>query len=804
MFVSTKWLNEYVDLSGVSPEELAKLITKAGIEVEGVNTLSEGIKNVVVGYVMEREQHPEADKLSKCTVDVGEEQPVQIICGAPNVAKGQKVIVAKVGAVLPGNFKIKKAKLRGEVSEGMICSLQELGVEGKVVAKEFSNGIFVLPSDAEVGADALEVLQRDDSVLELGLTPNRADCLNMIGVAYEVAAILDKDVKLPLVTVENVKTADYVSVTVEAKEDAPYYSAKLVKGVKVGPSPIWMQARLMSAGIRPINNIVDITNYILIEYGQPLHAFDFNKLNSNQIIVRHAKADEKIVTLDGEERSLQPHQLVIATDKEAVAVAGVMGGQSTEVDDHTVDVLIESAVFRGQSVRQTSKDLGLRSESSARFEKGIDVSRTLPASERAAQLMAELAGGTIIEGTVVVDHLEKETVKVSVTVSKINDVLGTSIDAATVKDIFRRLRLEATQEGETFVVSVPSRRGDITIEEDLVEEVGRLYGYDHIPATLPTGVASRGQLTSYQASRRKARKYLQHAGLYEAVTYSLTSNSKVKRFALETKDAEPVRLALPMSEERAELRFSLIPHLLDAVAYNVARKEENVHLFEAGSVFLTTEENDLPHEEEYLAGALTGLWLQHAWQGEKKSVDFYVVKGILDGLFNELGLAEKISYVATKKQDLHPGRTASILLNGEEIGFIGQVHPNTQKEWDIKETYVFQLSLEKLLKTDLDDILYNAIPRFPSMSRDMALVVDQSTYAGDILETIRSAGGKLLKDVTIFDLYEGDKMEVGKKSVAFSLTYFDPERTLTDEEVTKAHQKVLKSVEENHNAQLRG
>jgi len=804
MFVSTKWLQEYVDLSGVTPEELAKLITKAGIEVEGVNNLSEGIKNVVVGYVMEREQHPEADKLSKCTVDVGEEQPVQIICGAPNVAKGQKVIVAKIGAVLPGNFKIKKAKLRGEVSEGMICSLQELGVEGKVVGKEFSNGIFVLPSDAEVGADALEVLHRDDAVLELGLTPNRADCLNMIGVAYEVAAILDKDVKLPTVATEQSGSADFINVSVESKEDAPYYSAKLVKGVKVGPSPLWMQARLMSAGIRPINNIVDITNYILIEYGQPLHAFDNNKLNSKEIIVRHAKSNEKITTLDGEERTLQPHHLVIATENEAVAIAGVMGGQTTEVDENTVDVLIESAVFKGQTVRQTSKDLGLRSESSARFEKGIDPSRTYSASERAAQLMAELAGGTIVEGTVVANHIVNNALEVSVTVSKINNVLGTSIDADTVKDIFRRLRLEAKQDGELFTVTVPSRRGDITIEEDLVEEVGRMYGYDHIPATLPTGVASRGQLTVYQAKRRKARQFLQHAGLFEAVTYSLTSNSKVKRFALETGDAKPVRLSLPMSEERSELRFSLVPHLLDAVAYNVARKEENVQLFETGSVFLTLEKNELPREEEYLAGALTGAWLQHAWQGEKKAVDFYVVKGILDGLFNELGLSDKISYVAAKKEDLHPGRTASILVNNEEIGFIGQVHPVTQKEWDIKETYVFQLSLAKLFNTEVDDILYNAIPRFPAMNRDMALVVDSTVFAGDILSTIRLAGGKLLKDAIIFDLYEGDKMEAGKKSVAFSLTYFDPERTLTDEEVTKSHQKVLKAVEETHNAQLRG
>ncbi|MED0656052.1 phenylalanine--tRNA ligase subunit beta [Anoxybacillus ayderensis] len=804
MFVSYKWLQQYVDLTGITAKELADRITKAGIEVESVEVRNKGIQGVVIGHVLEREQHPNADKLSKCFVDIGEGEPVQIICGAPNVAKGQKVAVAKVGAVLPGNFKIKRAKLRGEESNGMICSLQELGVESKLVPKEYADGIFVFPSDAPVGADALELLYLDDEVLELSLTPNRADCLSMIGVAYEVAAILGRSVKLPTIELhENSESVhDYISMRVDTPEDNPLYAGRIVKNVKIGPSPLWMQARLMAAGIRPHNNVVDITNYVLLEYGQPLHAFDYDRLGSKEIVVRRAKAGETIVTLDDVERTLTEEHLVITNGKEPVALAGVMGGANSEVCDETVNVFIEAAYFNGATIRQAVKDHGLRSESSTRFEKGIDPARTKEALDRAAALMAEYAGGEVVGGVVEVNTLQRKDVVVTITLDRINNVLGTTITKEEVAGILTNLQFTFTEENGTFTIAVPSRRRDIVIEEDIIEEVARLYGYDNLPATLPVGEAKPGKLTPYQAKRRKVRRYLEDAGLFQAITYSLTNEAKATMFALET--AEPIRLALPMSEERSVLRQSLVPHLLEAASYNRARQVENVALYEIGSVYLANGEHELPNEKERLAGVVTGVWHTHLWQGEKKAVDFYVAKGILDGLFALLGLENRVEYKQAKREHLHPGRTADMLLDGKTIGFIGQLHPIVQKQFDLKETYVFELDLEVLLKAEVDDIRYTAIPRFPSIARDIALVVDEHIVAGELQKAIIAAGGELLKDVSIFDVYKGDRLPDGKKSIAFALRYYDPERTLTDEEVTNVHEQVIKAVEQQFGATLRG
>lgn len=809
MLVSYKWLQDYVDISDISAEDLAEKITRTGIEVEGVDHLGEGIKNVVVGHVLECNQHPDADKLNICQVDVGEEEPKQIICGAPNVAAGQKVVVAKVGAVLPGNFKIKKAKLRGELSEGMICSLQELGIDSKLVAKEYAEGIFVFPTDVEAGADALEQLNLDDRVLELGLTPNRADCLSMMGVAYEVAAVLDREVKLPEPKAEgtNEKASDYIKVTVEANDANPYYSAKVIKNVKIAPSPLWLQNRLIAAGIRPISNVVDITNYILLEYGQPLHAFDYDKFGSKEIVVRLAKQDEKITTLDDQERTLSDDHLLITNGSVPVALAGVMGGADSEVSNDTVNVLLESAIFNPQSIRKTSKDHGLRSEASTRYEKGVDPLRAPAAAERAAELMAKYAGGEVLEGIVEVNTLKNEPKVVSITVDRLNKVLGTTISEEEVAAIFDRLRFEYKNNNGEFHVTAPSRRGDIVIPEDLVEEVGRIYGYNNIPMTLPLGEATPGGLTDTQEKRRSVRRYLEGAGLYQTVTYSLTSEERVKQYIdEEEKEANTIKLAMPMSEERSVLRQSIVPHLLEVLAHNKARQIDSVSAYEVGNVFLTDEEKvtDLPRETERVAGALTGLWSSHPWQAEKKAVDFFVVKGILEGMFEELGLADRISFKQAKKDGMHPGRTAFVLLDGNYIGFAGQIHPQDQKEWDINETYVFELSLEKLFAANAPELEYTPIPRYPSMGRDIALVVNEDTAAGDIQSVITEAGGKLLKEVTVFDVYQGEHMETGKKSVAFALRYFDPERTLTDEEVTKAHEKVLKAVEEKTGATLRG
>lgn len=804
MLVSYNWLNEYVDLNGISPDELAEKITKSGIEVEGVEVLDEGIKNVVIGYVVEREQHPNADKLNKCLVDVGEGDPIQIICGAPNVDKGQKVAVAKVGAVLPGNFKIKKAKLRGEESNGMICSLQELGIEGKIVAKDYAQGIFVFPSDVEVGKNALEYLQRNDAVLELGLTPNRADCLSMLGVAYEVAAILEKEVKLPNTEYPtiNEKASDYIKVSVEENADVPLYTARVIKNIKIAPSPLWMQGKLMAAGIRPHNNVVDITNFILLEYGQPLHAFDYDKIGSKEILVRRAQSGEKITTLDETDRTLSEDNLLITNGKEGIAVAGVMGGANSEVQAGTTTVLLESAYFDSKVIRRSSKVIGLRSEASARYEKGIDPNRVREAADRACQLLQLYAGGEVLEGEVAVDTLTAEPKVVSITLEKINQTLGTTLETNAVTAIFNSLQFATQMEGDTFIVTVPTRRNDIVIEADLIEEVARLYGYDNLPKTLPIGAATPGSLTAYQKKRRMARRYLESAGLYQAITYSLTNEAKVHSFALEKRN--PINLAMPMSEERALLRQSIVPQLLEVLKYNAARQNENIAVYETGVVFLANGEQELPEEKEHLAGAVTGIWSMHPWQGEKKTVDFFVVKGVLEGLFQKLGVMEQITFARANLDGMHPGRTAEIVLNGEIIGFVGQVHPQMQNDLDLKETYCFELDLSKLFAVEVEALHYTSIPRFPYVTRDIALVVEKDVLTGTLQEVIIEAGGKLLKDVQVFDLYEGEKMEVGKKSIAFSLTYFDPEQTLTDEMISKTHDKVLAAVEEKAGASLRG
>ncbi|WP_079528314.1 phenylalanine--tRNA ligase subunit beta [Solibacillus isronensis] len=793
MLVSLKWLSKYVDISSLEANELAEKITRAGIEVDAVIDRSLGMSNVVVGHVVSKEKHPEADKLNVCQVDVGEEELQQIVCGAPNVDAGQKVIVARPGAKLPGGIKIKKAKLRGQESNGMICSLQELGIEGRLVPKAYADGIYVLPADSTPGADALEVLGLRDTVLELGLTPNRSDAMSMLGVAYEVAAILSQDVKLPEIdyTASAEKAEDVLKLTVEDKEANPMYAAKVVKNIEVKESPLWLQHALMSAGVRPHNNVVDITNYVLMEYGQPLHAFDYDKLATGEIVTRMARDGEVMTTLDDQERKLAGHNLVITNGQEAEAVAGVMGGAKSEVSNTTTTVVIESAYFNPASVRRTSKEIGLRSDSSARFEKGVDPNRVLPAAERAAQLLAELAGGEVLEGTVLVDELDKSPARVVVSPDFINGRLGMKISLEDMLSILERLKFDVEAANGLLIIDAPTRRQDIKIPEDIVEEIARMYGYDEIPVSLPAS-DQVGRLTPYQAGRRIVRNVMEGAGLYQAVTYSLTSAAHAQKFALIAE--ETTKLLMPMSEERSTLRQSLIPHLVEAASYNVARQAETVALYEIGSVFLGQTAEELPFEEEHLALVLTGKWIDNTWQGEKKNVDFFVAKGIVEAVFAKLGLTSRVSYVKAQVDGLHPGRTADVLLDGEKVGVIAQLHPQEQKAFDVKETYVAELNLNAILSATQEELVYSMIPRFPAMSRDIALELDVAAPAGEIVSIIKGAGTSLLKEVKVFDVYAGEKMTAGKKSVAFSLTYFDPERTLTDEEVVAAHNKVLKAL----------
>lgn len=807
MLVSYQWLKQYIELADLTAQEVAEKLTRSGVEVDLVHSMNKGVKNIVVGKVLECSRHPEADKLSLCQVDIGEDEPVQIVCGAANVAKDQYVVVAKVGARLPGGMKIKRAKLRGQTSEGMICSLQELGFEGRVVAKEFSEGIFAFPTEMTPGQDAIEVLNLDDEVLELDLTPNRADCLSMLGVAYEVGAILGRDIKLPNTVVEAgaEKASDYISVSVDAIEDNPYYGATIIKDVTIAPSPLWLQTTLMAAGIRPINNVVDITNYVLLEYGQPLHAFDYDRFGSNEVLVRRANDEEKIVTLDDVERTLTSDYLAITNGKDPVALAGVMGGATSEVQDDTKNILLEAAYFKGTTIRKASRELGLRSDSSTRFEKGVDPSRVKAAGLRAAKLIVELAGGTVLSDVVEVDELDTTPKEVSITLEKINGVLGTSVDTETVKGILNRLQFSFELDGSTFIISVPTRRQDIQIEADIVEEVARLYGYDNIPTTLPNTATTPGGLTEIQGKKRRVRRYLEHAGVHEAVSYSLTTAEK-ESFFYETGSSQArVKVAMPMSEERSALRTTLLPHLLDALSHNKNRSNFDVCLYEVGSVFHTEEEvmTTQPKETTMLAAAFMGLWHEHGWQGEKKAVDFFVVKGIVEGILEELKVAGEVAFVPAEPKGFHPGRTAKVVISGKEVGILGQVHPAVTKEWSLPETYVFELDFDALTVNETSEIRYSAIPRYPAIDRDIALVMDEGVKASEVEQVIREHGGNLLTRVNLFDLYQGEHMTEGKKSLAFSLRYLDPEKTLTDEEVTKVHDAVIKGLEERLGATLR-
>ncbi|MUV39375.1 Phenylalanine--tRNA ligase [Lentibacillus sp. JNUCC-1] len=807
MQVSLNWLKKYVDLSGQTPEELAEKITKTGVEVDGIAYVAEKSSNVVVGYVETCEQHPNADKLNLCQVDTGEEK-LQIICGAPNVAQGQKVAVAKPGAVLPGNMKIKKVKLRGVESNGMICSLQELGIEDTYIPKDIADGIFVFPEDVEIGAPVEPLLNLDDAILEFDLTPNRADCLSMVGVAYEVSAILERPLELPDETVDAVpeKAEDVVKVRVEDPDLNPYYAAFVIKDAVVKPSPLWMRNALMAAGIRPINNVVDITNYVLMEYGQPLHAFDLDRLQSSEIVVRRAKDAETIKTLDDETRTLSSENLVITNGQEPVALAGVMGGADTEVYDGTTNILLEAAYFDPRTVRQTVKQTGLRSESSTRFEKGIDPERVYRAGLRACRLLEKYADAKVLTGASVYDDMDSTPVKIPVNMDSVNDRLGTEIHPDEAARIFDRLQFQYERQGGDFLVTVPSRRGDLTIFEDMLEEIARIHGYDNLPFTLPASVSQPGGLTNRQLLKRQIKQYLEGAGLSETITYALTNKDYVNRLLspdVSGKGYQPVRLAMPMTTDHEYLRLSILPELLHSLSYNIARKQTDMAYYEFGRIFLS-EETSLtaqPREEERLSGAVTGLWLNHPWQQAKVPVDFYVVKGIIEGLFNFLNMP--VAFQQTKLRDMHPGRCAEILVDNDVVGFIGQVHPKLEKDLDLNETYVFDLNIETVIERFTHSLNYDPIPKYPSIARDVAFVLDTAIEAEAVRQTIVEEGKPLVKQVEVFDVYAGEHLPDDKKSIAYHMVYQHPDKTLTDDEIEASFQHIINVVNNTHNAYVR-
>ncbi|MGS2634366.1 phenylalanine--tRNA ligase subunit beta [Staphylococcus aureus] len=788
MLISNEWLKEYVTIDD-SVSNLAERITRTGIEVDDLIDYTKDIKNLVVGFVKSKEKHPDADKLNVCQVDIGEDEPVQIVCGAPNVDAGQYVIVAKVGGRLPGGIKIKRAKLRGERSEGMICSLQEIGISSNYVPKTFESGIYVF-SEAQVpGTDALQALYLDDQVMEFDLTPNRADALSMIGTAYEVAALYNTKMTKPETTSNELELSanDELTVTIKNEDKVPYYSARVVHDVTIEPSPIWMQARLIKAGIRPINNVVDISNYVLLEYGQPLHMFDQDAIGSQQIVVRQANEGEKMTTLDDTERELLTSDIVITNGQTPIALAGVMGGDFSEVKEQTSNIVIEGAIFDPVSIRHTSRRLNLRSESSSRFEKGIATEFVDEAVDRACYLLQTYANGKVLKDRVSSGELGAFITPIDITADKINRTIGFDLSQNDIVTIFNQLGFDTEINDDVITVLVPSRRKDITIKEDLIEEVARIYGYDDIPSTLPVfDKVTSGQLTDRQYKTRMIKEVLEGAGLDQAITYSLVSKEDATAFSMQQR--QTIDLLMPMSEAHASLRQSLLPHLIEAASYNVARKNKDVKLFEIGNVFFANGEGELPDQVEYLSGILTGDYVVNQWQGKKETVDFYLAKGVVDRVSEKLNL--EFSYRRADIDGLHPGRTAEILLENKVVGFIGELHPTLAADNDLKRTYVFELNFDALMAVSVGYINYQPIPRFPGMSRDIALEVDQNIPAADLLSTIHAHGGNILKDTLVFDVYQGEHLEKGKKSIAIRLNYLDTEETLTDERVSKVQAEI--------------
>lgn len=793
MFISKEWLESYVEVDQ-PVNVLAERITRTGIEVDDIIDYTKDIKNLVVGYVQSKATHPDADKLNVCQVDIGEEEPVQIVCGAPNIDAGQTVIVATVGGRLPGGVKIKRAKLRGERSEGMICSLQEIGVPTNLVPKQFEDGIYVFSSEVTPGTDALTALYLDDQVMEFDLTPNRADALSMIGTAYETAALYN----VPMVKPEtksnenNEQTADEISVTIQNEDKVPYYSARVVKNVTIEPSPEWMQMRLIKAGIRPINNVVDISNYVLIEYGQPLHMFDKDQIGSKQIDVRQAKEGEIITTLDDQERKLVTSDIVITNGNSPIAIAGVMGGDFSEVTEATTNVVIEGAIFDPVSIRHTSRRLNLRSEASSRFEKGIATEFVDEAVDRACYLLQTYAGGTVTQGRVAEGDLGEFVTPIDISVSKVNQTIGFELAAKDIEAIFVQLGFETTNTDDVLTVMVPSRRKDITIKEDLIEEIARIYGYDEIPSTLPVFEhVTHGSLTDRQSKSRIVKASLEGAGLNQAINYSLVDKERANHFALQNRDT--VALLMPMSEAHSTLRQSLIPHLIDAVAYNVARKNTQVRLYELGRVFFGNGEGELPDEVEYLSGILTGDYTVNAWQGKKEEIDFFIAKGIVDRVAEKLDI--QFEYEAGEINGLHPGRTAYVKLNGKVIGFVGELHLQIEKDNDLKRTYVFELNYDELMAVSVGYINYQPIPRFPGVSRDIALVINRDIPSAKLVNIIQQNGDDILQEAEVFDVYEGEHVAEDEKSIAIRLSYLDTEDTLTDDKVNAVHEAILTALQ---------
>jgi phenylalanyl-tRNA synthetase beta chain len=801
MLVSLKWLKELVDVE-LAPAQLAERFDLTGTAVEAVKTAGAALEGVVVGQIVTKERHPDADTLWVTSVDVGAEAPLQIVCGAQNFEAGDKVPVALEGATLPNGMTIKKAKLRGVESRGMNCSANELGLGSD------HGGLLILPADAPVGVPFAQYRGLSDTVFELEITPNRPDCLSVAGIARETAAILSLNARMPgsVPAEQGVPAAEEIVVQIAQPELCPRYTARLIRSVKVGPSPEWLVERITAAGARPINNIVDITNYVMFELGQPLHAFDADLLGRDTsgriaIGVRRAESGEALVTLDGQKRELADDTLLITDPTGPVALAGVMGGESTEVHDGTVNVLLESACFEPASISRTSRRLGLISEASMRFEKIVDRTACAAASDRAAALIAELAGGTVAPGIVDAYPLPHAPVELSLRVERLNSFLGTDIDAEETAAILRRLGCEVDGGPEILAVKVPSFRPDLEREVDLIEEVCRVWGMERVVPTLPAGRGRIGGLSRDQAIRERIGESLRALGLNETMTYSFVEATDAARLGLEEDDGElHAELLNPMSGEQAVMRRALLPGLLRAVSYNQRRGNTDVALYEMGATFVAAQGRKQPKERSAVAGVLTGRWHAPAWNDPQPSengpatLDFFDGKGVVEELVDAL-FAEKLRFRSAEHPWLQPGRAADVLLGSEVAGWVGEVHPRVLGEFEAEPAVVaFELSVPVLLRATQDAREFTDVPRHPAVELDLAVVVSEDVTAERVDQAIRAAGGKLLESARLFDVYRGKGVPEGRKSMAFALSYRAPDRTLTAEEVDATHERLVRKV----------
>ena len=781
MRISTNWLNDYVDISDENLKDLAKKITDAGVNVATVEEYK--LDGLVVGQILEVKKHPDSDHLHVCTVDVGEDDNLTIVCGAPNVEEKMKVIVAKVGCVLP-EVEIKKSTIRGVESQGMMCALMELGLEENT-PENYAKGIHKLPDAALIGSNPYIYLGLDDTIFNLDLNPNReADCTNHIGFAYEAAAVLGKKVKKPETKYHPIKEEVEDSLELDVITDnCTMYNAKKVLDVVIKESPNFIKERLTNAGMRPINNVVDISNYIMLEYGQPLHFFDAEKLGKS-ILVRMAEEGEKITTLDNIERTLTSEDIVITDGEKPVCIAGVMGGLNSGIDENTKNVVIEAAIFDPLKIRYTSIRLGLRSEASVRYEHGLNYEYTLEAIDRACYLLEKYADAKVVGGMLQHDITDKTPKVATVTMDKINSLLGIEMSLEDAKKSLDNLGFPYTLKNEEFTVTIPNRRGDVAIKEDLVEEVGRLYGYDHIEGKMPSLETKGGKYIGNVEYRKKVSKRLRSLGLNETKTYTLISPEMDSLFAYNKHN--PIKVQKPLSQDKSIVRESILPSLLNVANYNFARNINDVNIYEISNVYY-----DEDKEDTKLAILMSGNYIYNSWNHSSIKSDFYTLKGIVSNLFDYLGLENRYYFNKCEVvNDMHPGATAIIKIDNDEIGYIGRVHPNIIK----KDIYVLEISINKLLTKKTRGYKYKEINKYPGITKDVSFVMPKDMDSELVEKEIKRSAGKHLKSINVFDVYTGDNVKDDEKSISYSLNFEDENRTLTSEEVNDAFNKMIDAV----------